>query len=95
MDTLVNTLCTHLPIFAGAKNSTRLCKHLSRIEKGNIIIKGYAGKALHWSSTLSELAEKLQTSEGWEMKIFNNIDWQSWSTLIKGVTDNNKNKYLK
>ena len=53
------------------------------------------GKALQRLSTTQIMATKLKEREGWEHEIFENIDWQSWATAIKGMNDNDKKQIFK
>ena len=41
------------------------------------------------------MATKLMEREGWEHKIFENIDWQSRATAILGMKDNDKKQIFK
>ena len=41
------------------------------------------------------MATNLKEREGWEHKIFENINWQSRATAIKGMKDNNKKQIFK
>ena len=41
------------------------------------------------------MVEKLKEHEGWEHAIFENIDWQSRATTIKGMNTNNKKHIFK
>ena len=60
---------------------------------GNTWITGNPGKSLQRAHTKSSMAVKLKERKEWEHAIFNNIDWHSQEMVIKGMKDNDKNRY--
>ena len=58
-------------------------------------ITGNVGKALQRSTITPIMVTKLKEHEGWEHAIFENIDWQSRATAIKGMKANHKKQSFK
>ena len=51
--------------------------------------------AVQISHTIPIIVENLKEREGWEHAIFENIDWQSRATAIKGMNTNDKKQIFK
>ena len=99
MDTLANTLHDNI-----AWQSKETAHHFTSepaelkiwgAHHGYTRITGNVGKSLQRSSTTHIMATKLKECEGWEHEIFENIDWQSRATTIRGMKDNNKKQIFK